>query len=226
MEVILNRKTLILAGALGVGLLSEAVAVGPALAVQEPLKYRDGPMWGVHALPGDVLPPFGIPDANNKLPPYPASGPGNEANLHPHNKANPESKASGPSLALSVAGAQVAINECKRRDRLGSAVVVDIAGDIRASMTMDGADGTHVFVAARKALTAIEFEKPSIEVKADAIKGDPGTLRRVKPAMFVQYGAYPLRSHGKVIGALAYSGGIDEPCAKAGADYINARLPK
>ena len=205
----------------GIGLASLA---GATFATQVPIKYKDGDGWGVHALPGDVLPPFGVPDANNKLPPYPERPTGQIHNMFDRN--NPESTADGPSLDLALSGAQAALHECERQNRLGSVVVVDIAGDMRAALSMDGTDASHVFVAARKALTALEFGKPSIEVMNDAKMGDPETLRRVKPNMFVQFGAYPLRSRGKVIGAIGYSGGIDDPCAKVGADYINVRLPK
>lgn len=201
--------------------------IGSALAQQVPIKYQDGAVWGLHALPGDVLPPFGIPDANNKLPPYPSRPPSaNNYELHPLSREHPESKAEGPPLEIAMAGAAAALHACNSKDRLGSVAVVDIAGDMRVALTSDGSDGTHIFVAARKALTALEFGKPSVEVLADAKRGDPETLRRVNPAMFVQFGGYPLFAHGKVIGALGYSGGVDEICGKAGADYINARLPK
>jgi uncharacterized protein GlcG (DUF336 family) len=196
---------------------------GGALAVQVPIQYQDGAGWGVHALPGDVLPPFGIPDANNKLPPYPEGRP--PGAMHVRDREHPESTAPGPSFDLAISGAQAALHECERQKRLGSVVVLDQAGDIRVALNMDGTDGSHIFVAARKALTALEFGKPGIEVLADAKRGDPETLRRVRPAMFVQFGGYPLFSGGKVIGAIGYSGGVDDPCAKAGADYINARLP-
>ena len=223
----MERKRLISRVALGVGAMVVATIAGSASAVVVPNKYSDGAGHALHALPGDVLPPFGIPDANNKLPPYPAPPPGGfPGNLHPKNRENPESTAAGPSLDLAISGAQVALHECERQNRLGSAVVVDVAGDIRAALNMDGTDASHIFVATRKALVALEFEKPSIEVLADAKRGDPETLKRVRPAMFVQFGGYPIRSHGKVIGAIGYSGGIDDPCAKAGADYMNARLPK
>ena len=198
-----------------------------AVAQQEPIKYRDGPVWGLHALPGDVLPPFGIPDANNKLPPYPQRPPNFNPMLeHPFTKENPESKAEGPPLGIALAGVQAALSDCERRNTLGTAVVVDIAGDIRVALAVDGTDGSHLFVAARKALTALEFGRPSVDVANDAKKGDPAVLSRINPAMFVQLGAYPLRAKGKVIGAIGYSGGADVLCAKVGADYINARLAK
>jgi uncharacterized protein GlcG (DUF336 family) len=198
-------------------------AVDSAFATPVTTKYQDGQVWGLHALPGDVLPPFGIPDANNKLPPYPNV---NGGNLHPYTLSNPESKAVGPPLDIALGGVQAAVNECERRNQLGTAVVVDTAGAIRAALAVDGTDGTHLFVAARKALTAVTFDKPSVDVMNDAKRGDPDTLARINSAMFVQFGGFPLHSKGKLIGAIGYSGGKDLACAKAGADYIEAHLAK
>lgn len=199
-----------------VGLISGSCVI----AVQTPIPYKDKPV-GPQSLPGDNLPPFGMLDTNGKLLPDPPSPPGG---YHPSNK--PESEAPGPDLELSIAGARAAIAKCKSIGAYGAATVVDSAGDARAMLSADGADGSHVFVAQRKALTALEFEMPSIKVKELASKGDPQTLRRIKPNMFVQFGGYPLTSHGKVIGAIGYSGGVDEPCAKAGWEYIQKRLPQ
>jgi uncharacterized protein GlcG (DUF336 family) len=198
-------------------------AVDSAFATPVTTKYQDGHVWGLHALPGDVLPPFGIPDANNKLPPYPNV---NGGNMHPYTTSNPESKAPGPPLDVALGGVQAALNECESRNELGSAVVIDTAGAIRAALAVDGTDGTHLFVAARKALTALTFDEPSVDVMNAAKRGDPYTLARINSAMFVQFGAFPLHSKGKLIGAIGYSGGKDLVCAKAGADYIEAHLPK
>lgn len=197
----------------------------PLLAQQVPLKYKDGPVWGLHALPGDVLPPFGIPDAQDRLPPYPYRPPHfNSMKEHPFTRANPESHAKGPPMDIALAGAQAALHACESRNTLGTAVVLDQAGDIRVALALDGTDGSHLFVAARKALTALEFGRPSADVSEDAKKGDAAVLKRINPAMFVQLGAYPLRKNGVVIGAIGYSGGADEQCGKIGADYIEAHL--
>jgi uncharacterized protein GlcG (DUF336 family) len=42
--------------------------------------------------------------------------------------------------------------------------------------------------------------------------------------MFVQFGAFPIISHGKLIGAIGYSGGDDVACAAAGLKVIEAKL--
>jgi uncharacterized protein GlcG (DUF336 family) len=191
-------------------------------AAQQPITYQDKPV-GPQSLPGDNLPPFMMLDSNGKLIPDPPPPPGG---LHRPGVGKPESDAIGPDLSLSIAGAQAAIAECKRLGARGAATVVDSAGDARAMLTADGADGSHVFVAQRKAITALEFEMPSAKVKELAKSGDRAILSRIKPNMFVQFGAYPLTAHGKIIGAIGYSGGIDEPCAKAGWEYMQKSLPQ
>lgn len=204
-----------------------AAAIGGALALgagaaQVPIPYKDKSI-GPQGLPGDNLPPFMMLDADGKLIPAPAPPPGG---YHRRAAGTKESNAEGPSLELSLAGALAAVQECTRNGSLGAAAVVDIAGDARAMLSADGADGSHVFVAQRKALTALEFEMPSIKVRELAEKGDPAILKRVKPNMFVQFGAYPLTSKGKVIGAIGYSGGTDEACVKVGWEHMQQRLPK
>lgn len=206
--------------AIAIGLV--ALSAGVAMAVQVPIPYKDKPV-GPQSLPGDNLPPFNMLDSAGRLIPAPPPPPGG---FHPPNAEKPESDAVGPSLELSLAGAQAAIAACKKLGRGGSATVIDTAGDARVMLTADGSDGSHVFVAHRKALTALEFEMPSRKAMELAQSKDTAILRRIKPNMFVQFGAEPLTSKGKVIGAIGYSGGSDDACAKAGADYIQARLPK
>jgi uncharacterized protein GlcG (DUF336 family) len=181
--------------------------------------YLDKPV-SPQSLPGDNLPPFGMLDANGKVTPQPTRPPG----APPMHARERESNAVGPSLLVSIAGAQAAIAECRRLGAYGAATVVDTQGDARAMLSADGADGSHVFVAQRKAITALEFEMPGIKVKEMALAGDPKILSRVTPNMFVQFGGYPITQKGKVIGAIGYSGGIDEPCAIAGLKEIEKRL--
>jgi uncharacterized protein GlcG (DUF336 family) len=183
------------------------------------IDYQDKPV-GPRSLPGDNLPPFGMLDDAGKLPPYPQM-PAGAAELHAKKR---ESNQPGPSLEISIAGAQAAIAECRRLGAYGAAAVVDLAGDARAMLSADGADGSHVFVAQRKAIVALEFEMPGIKVRELAQAGDAKVLSRITPNMFVQFGDYPITLKGKVIGAIGYSGGIDEPCAVAGWKEIEKRL--
>lgn len=206
---------------IGAVALMSGIAAIAAQAAPSQSHYQDQPV-GPQSLPGDNLPPFGMLDPNGRLVPDPPMGAGlPDPAAHARIR---ESDAPGPSLDLAIAGARAAIAECRRLGAYGAVTVVDSAGDARAMLSADGADGSHVFVAQRKAITALEFEAPGRLVKQWAASGDPKILKRIKPNMFVQFGSYPLTSHGKVIGAIGYSGGLDEPCAIAGFKAIERGL--
>jgi hypothetical protein len=59
------------------------------------------------------------------------------------------------------------------------------------SLTADGADGSHIFVGTRKALTALAFKTSSAKA-ADMIGADKSLLAQVKANMFVMGGAVPI----------------------------------
>jgi uncharacterized protein GlcG (DUF336 family) len=205
--------------AISAAITTLVIAGGASAAGWVHINYLDKPV-GPRSLPGDNLPPFGMLDDSGKLPPYPQT-PAGAAEMHAR-KA--ESTVAGPSLDVAIAGARAAIAECRRVGAYGAATVVDVAGDARAMLSAVGADGSHVFVAQRKAITALEFEMPGIKVMKLAMAGDPKTLSRVTPNMFVQFGSYPITLKGKVIGAIGYSGGLDEPCVIAGLKEIEKQL--
>jgi uncharacterized protein GlcG (DUF336 family) len=179
------------------------------------------------SLPADNLPPFGMLDEQGHLvpvPPLPAGG------LHRGPGSPPESTAAGPNLAVSIEAARAAVAACSAAGYRIGATVIDSSGEARAMLTADGSDGSHVFVAMRKALTALTFKRPSSEVRA-LVEKDPAQLARVTPAMFVEGGAVPISVGGKVIGAIGASGAggspighQDESCAIAGLDAIRAQL--
>jgi uncharacterized protein GlcG (DUF336 family) len=171
------------------------------------------------SLPADNLPPFGMLDANGKLiptPPIPAGG------LHRGPGSPPESTARGPSLEQATVAARAAIDACSASGYRVGATVIDSAGEARAMLTADGSDGSHVFVAMRKALTALEFKMPSSRA-SEAVPKDSALLARVTPAMFVEGGALPIVAGHEIIGAIGVSGAGGEPighqdevCAAAG----------
>jgi uncharacterized protein GlcG (DUF336 family) len=175
---------------------------------------------GPQSLPGDNLPPFNMLDANGNLVPPPPPPPGG---YHQGGHQPPESSAPGPTLEVAIAGARAAVKDCTSRGYYGAATVVDSVGEARAMLSADGSDGSHVFVAQRKAITALEFKMPSADVRAAIVK-DPSLLARVKPNMFVQFGGFPITAGGKVIGAIGYSGGDDVACAKVGWEEIQKLL--
>jgi len=90
-------------------------------------------------------------------------------------------------------------------------------------LSADGADGSHVFVAQRKAVTAATF-KMSSAAALEMVGKDKAMAARITPNMFVMWGAFPIVSKGVVIGAIGYSGGDDEACAKVGLKAIEEKL--
>jgi uncharacterized protein GlcG (DUF336 family) len=211
--------------AMSVSLLSSAIglfsysqaAIGP---------FGDKPD-SPRSLPADNLPPFRMLDAQGNLVPLPALPPGG---LHHDAGAGPESTARGPTLALALEAAQAAIDACRSKGYRIGVSVVDSVGEARAMITADGADGSHVFVAMRKALTALATEMPSAKA-ADLVANDKALLARIKPNMFVMGGALPVVVNRETIGAIGVSGAAgmpfghqDELCAAAGLTKIQNRL--
>ncbi len=214
-----------LGGALGAALA--LLAAGGAQAAQNPV-FHDAPA-SPRSLPADNLPPFNMLDEHGRLlpmPPIPAGA------LHRGPGAPPESTARGPGLALANAAARAAVQSCEKAGYRIGVAVVDSVGEARVLLTADGSDGSHVFVAMRKAITALEFKSTSAQALASVLK-DEALLKRVTPAMFVEGGAVPIVAHGEVIGAIGASGAAGEPighqdelCAQAGVDSIRARLER
>jgi uncharacterized protein GlcG (DUF336 family) len=180
------------------------------------------------SLPADNLPPFRMLDDHGNLIPIPPMPPGVE--LHGGPGAPPESSARGPSLDLALQAARAAVQSCGAAGFRVGVAVIDSVGEARAMLTADGSDGSHVFVAMRKALTALSFGMPSSQA-SELIPKDKALLARVKPNMFVMGGAVPITVDHATIGAIGVSGaaGIpfghqDELCAAAGLHKIQSRL--
>lgn len=212
---------------------------GAALATVIATASASGVLWAAAAspfndqpasprsLPADNLPPFGMLDAQGRLVPTPDIP---AAALHRGADAPPESTAPGPGLELAATAARAALTACKAQGYRVGVAVVDSLGEARAMLTADGSDGSHVFVAMRKAVTAAVLQMPSSEANARVPK-EPALLAKVTPAMFVEGGAVPLYAHGRLVGAIGVSGAggapighQDELCAAAGARRIQARL--
>ncbi len=188
--------------------------------------FHDKPA-SARSLPADNLPPFRMLDDNGNLVPLPPMPPGG---LHRGANAPLESTAPGPSLSVALQAAQEAVQACQRSGYRVGVTVIDSAGEARAMLTADGSDGSHVFVAMRKALTALAFQRPSSEAN-DAILKDKSLLSKVTPAMFVMGGAVPMLANKVPIGAIGVSGAAgvpfghqDELCAQAGLKKVLAQL--
>jgi uncharacterized protein GlcG (DUF336 family) len=189
--------------------------------------FHDKPA-GPRSLPADNLPPFGMLDDNGHLIPIPVLPAG--AALHGGPGTPPESTASGPSLDQAIGAARQALDACSKSGYRTGVTVIDSAGEARAMLTADGSDGSHVFVAMRKALTALTFKMPSSEA-SKRVSTDQTLLARVTPNMFVVGGGLPILQRGEVIGAIGVSGGGGEPighqdevCATAGLKYLEEKL--
>jgi uncharacterized protein GlcG (DUF336 family) len=209
---------------LTMGMLAAALLVGASARPDTP--FHDKPA-SPRSLPGDNLPPFGMLDAAGRLvpqPDIPASA------LHRGPGAPPESTAKGPGMTLAMEAARATVAACSAAGYRIGAAVVDSVGEARAMLTADGSDGSHVFVAMRKAITALAFRLPSSEAQR-AVSRDRNLLARVTPAMFVEGGAVPILVNGEVIGAIGASGAAgtpighqDELCARAGLKAIRNKI--
>ena len=196
-----TAQLLIAALVMGLGL---GMGVGDAQAGEKP--FHDQPA-SPRSVPGDLLPPFAMLDDSGKLAPLPPLPPGG---LHMGPGSPPESTAPGPTLVQATAAARAAIAACSAAGYRVGVTVIDSVGEARAMLTADGSDGSHVFVAMRKALAALAFGMPSSEANSK-VPADPALLARVTPAMFVEGGALPIYAGKEIVGAIGVSGAAGQP---------------
>jgi uncharacterized protein GlcG (DUF336 family) len=203
-----------------------AAALAAAACMGAPkMPFVDTPS-GPKALPGDVIPPFGTVDAEGRFTPTPREvPPGFEVGPH----RAPESTAPGPTLTQAMHLAAAALHACARKGYRVGVAVIDSEGRARVVLNADGTDGSHGFVAMRKAETALAFNMSS-EQANELAQHDPSVLSRVTGAMLLDGGAVPLVAHGELIGAVGVSGAAgkiigaqDEECARAGRDALVQR---
>ena len=194
---------------------------GSALAAAPAGPLGDKPA-GPQSLPGDNLPPFNMLGPDGRMIPMPE--------LKGHGPPRAAYDAPGPNRALATELAAAVLTACEAQGFHIGAAVIDSAGQARAMLTSDGADGSYVFVAHRKALAALEFHVPSSVARTEIAAGRL-PVARVTPAMFVMGGAVPLMRGGKLIGAVAASGAAgeipgerDESCARAAVEKLAAKL--
>ena len=196
--------------------------IAATVAAQTPSPFHDTPS-GPLALPGDVLPPFGMVDASGVFHPTPREVPPGFS-VGPNRP--PETTAAGPSFEVALKAAMAALQTCQSAGYRIGVAVIDLAGQARVLLNADGADGSHGFVAMRKAEAALAFDMPSSELNELAQK-DASVLQRVTPAMLLDGGAVPLKVGGVLVGAIGSSGAAgkiigaqDEECARAGRAAI------
>lgn len=209
-ERLLGRANLLRATSFMVSVFIGAAAY----AAESP--FHDKPA-SAQSLPGDNLPPFRML-ANGRLTPIPDLPPGV---THRGAGSPPESSAPGPSLESAVTAAREGVKTCAASGYRVGIAIIDSVGEARAMLTADGSDGSHVFVAMRKALTALAFKMSSADA-AESVQKTPALLSKVTPSMFVMAGAVPIVKDGVTIGAIGVSGAAgmpfglqDEVCARA-----------
>ncbi len=203
-----------------------SLLLAPVPSMSADSVFHDQPA-SPRSLPADNLPPFGMLDDSGQLVPTPPMPP---AALHRGPGSPPESTRRGPQLAVAIAAARAALDSCGRAGYRVGVTVIDSAGEARAMLSADGSDGSHVFVAMRKALTALKFKMPSSAAR-ELVARDKAELANVTPNMFVEGGAVPMTVDGEVIGAIGVSGAggsvigrQDELCASAGLEKVRSTL--
>jgi uncharacterized protein GlcG (DUF336 family) len=135
--------------------------------------------------------------------------------------------AKGPSLALAIEAAKVAVEACAADGaQTVAASVVDSAGILKALLAADGTSPRGVSSSTIKAQTALQYKKSTSalfeqaktdKAFADAVAANPNINGRP--------GGILIKVGDEIIGAIGVGGGrTDEPCAIAGLQKIQARL--
>jgi len=121
-----------------------------------------------------------------------------------------------------------AVNEAKKHNWKLSITVVDPAGNLVAHATMDGTQYGSIEISQGKARAAALFRRPT-QVFQNAINtgGSPSTLALMALTRGIpSEGGFPIVIEGKIVGAIAASGGLsaqDALAAKAGATAIGGQ---
>jgi uncharacterized protein GlcG (DUF336 family) len=174
------------------------------------------PAWSdsvpASGFPGDTGRPFdGLPLPVGPLPPRPAERP----------------LPAAPSLDLALEAAKAIVEACKGY-HVGISVI-DSAGTPKLYYIPDGTDGSHAYMAFRKAYTALKFQMPTSKVTALA-RTDAGVIAKIKADGNLESfaGGLVLMAGSKLIGAIGISGAEpsakDEECGLVGINKIKDRL--
>jgi uncharacterized protein GlcG (DUF336 family) len=151
------------------------------------------------------------------------------ADLAPnHNDATrkpPVPAAHGPTLESAAEAATAAIEACLDKDQKAGVSVVDSAGVLKVLLAADGASERGVLSSTNKAVTALHFKAATSQLFKQK-ETDKGLADKI--AANSSYNARPggilLKSGDEIIGAIGVGGAkIDEECALAGIDKIEAR---
>ena len=126
------------------------------------------------------------------------------------------------SLALAKKAVAAAEAEATKNNWGVAIVVVDSGGNLVMMERLENAQLSAARIAEAKAVTAVEFRRPT-KVFEDAVAGGGIGLRVLTFGASVAEGGVPIVHEGRVIGAIGVSGVAshqDAQCAQAGADAV------
>jgi uncharacterized protein GlcG (DUF336 family) len=115
-----------------------------------------------------------------------------------------------------------AIAECKKTNSSIAVAVVDRSGKLRAFLSGDKSQPHNMELAQRKAFTALDFKRPSIEwAERTGRPGAENSAQRMLDKVIPARGGMPIQMGDETIGGVGVSGSSgggegDENCAKAG----------
>jgi uncharacterized protein GlcG (DUF336 family) len=140
-------------------------------------------------------------------------------------KKPPVPAAHGPTLESAVEAATAAIEACLDKDQKAGVSVVDSAGVLKVLLAADGASERGVLSSTNKAVTALHFKAATSQLFKQK---ETDKVLAEKIAANSNYNARPggvlLKNGDEIIGAIGVGGAkIDEECALAGIDKIEAR---
>lgn len=136
----------------------------------------------------------------------------------------PPSTPYGPPISLADAKKAMAAAEAEAvRNNWGVAIaIVDSGANLVMMMRLENAQLSGPRIAEAKAMTSVEFRRPT-KTFEDAVAGGGIGLRVLTFGASVAEGGVPIVSGGKIIGAIGVSGVAshqDAQIAQAGADAI------
>lgn len=140
-------------------------------------------------------------------------------------KKPPVPAAHGPTVESSIEAATAAIEACLDKDQKAGVSVVDSAGVLKVLLAADGASERGVLSSTNKAVTALHFKTATSQLFT---RKDSDKELAAKLAANSNFNARPggvlLKNGDEIIGAIGVGGAkIDEECALAGIDKIEAR---
>ena len=143
--------------------------------------------------------------------------------LFPQDQGLLTQKAISADIALTMV--RGALEKCRSDNYRVSVHVLDVDGQVKASVRDDGSSEVNYEVSRRKAYTALTYKRPSSEMEKAMANMSAG---RIIPDTFMVGGGLPVKVGNDTIGAIGVGGAPgsdkDEACAAAGLAKIADRL--